>query len=201
MQQKKVLVIAGPTGVGESAITNKIIKQYPIFKRLITATTRKPRLKEKNQVDYYFFTKSQFQQEIKNGNIPEYTYVKNRDVYYGSYKPNLDKKIKQNFNVIMNPDIIGAKYYKKHFGATTIFITPDSIENLKKRHLARNPSLSKNELKKRMDCAKYEIKNESSFYDYIVKNKQGKLKDAVDEVKKIIKKENYRLRKTKIDKL
>lgn len=194
MPNKKILVIGGPTGVGESTITKEIIRKYSIFKRLVTATTRKPRLNEKNKKDYYFFSVKKFKEQIKKGDILEHTYIKSRDVYYGSYKKDLNKKIKAGYNIIINPDIVGAKFYKKNYNAATIFIMPDSIANLKKRHLARNPLLEKEELKKRLDYAKYEIKKESSFYDYIVKNNQGKIKETIKEVVKIIKKEGYNLK-------
>lgn len=194
---KRILVIAGPTGVGESTITNEIIKRYPIFKRLITATTRKPRLAEKQGRDYYFFTNKQFGEEIKNGNILEYQNTRNKNVYYGTYKPELNKKLKAGFNIITNPDIVGAKYFKENYNATTIFIVPESIQALRQRHIERNPDIPKEELKRRLDYAKYEMRKESSFYDYIVINKQGKLAEAVKNVVKIIKKEKYRL---KIDK-
>ncbi|RLC38618.1 hypothetical protein DRH27_01865 [Candidatus Falkowbacteria bacterium] len=193
MTKKRILVIAGPTGVGESSITNKIIKKYPLFTRLVTATTRAPRLKEKNKVDYYFFAKKKFKEEIAKKNILEHTYIKSRDVYYGTYKKDLDKKIKQNLNIIVNPDIVGAKYFKKNYNATTIFIMPESIDDLRKRQLKRNPDITKTELNKRLKYAEYEIENESYFYDYKVMNKEGKLNQAVLEVKKIIKKEKYNL--------
>lgn len=192
MKNKKILIIGGPTGVGESTITKEIIKTYPIFKRLVTATTRKPRLKEKHKKDYYFFSIKKFKEEIKKGNILEHQNTMNSKIYYGSYKPDLDKKIKRGFNVIVNPDMVGAKFYKKNYNAATIFIAPGSLADLKKRHLARDPFLPKEELKKRLDYAKYEMKNEAKFYDYIVKNKQGKMNEALKEIKKIIKKEGYK---------
>lgn len=189
---KKILIIAGPTGVGESTITKELIKRYPVFTRLVTATTRPPRLKEKNKVDYYFFTEKEFMHNISNGNIIEHQ--NNRDgIYYGSYKPDLDKKLKKGFNIIMNPDIVGAKYYKKHYNATTIFILPDSLRNLKQRHLQRNPNISPQDLKKRLDYARHEIKNEAHFYDYKIVNKQGELEKTMEKLEKIIKKEGYSL--------
>lgn len=196
-KQKKILIISGPTGVGESTITKTIIKNYPIFKRLITATTRKPRLKEKNKIDYYFFSEKKFKKELKNKNILEYTYVKSRNVFYGSYKHDLKNKLKKNFNIIINPDIVGSKYYKKNYNATTIFIMPESIKDLRTRIKKRDPRITNLELKKRLEHAKKEIKQEADFYDYIVINKQGELKKAIEDVKKIIKKECYKL---KIDK-
>ena len=92
IKNRRVLVIAGPTGSGETTLTLEIIKKYPVFRRLVTATTRKPRGKDKNGVAYYFFSEKKFKNEIKKGNIIEYTYIKNRNVYYGSYKKDLDKK-------------------------------------------------------------------------------------------------------------
>ena len=195
MNIKRILVISGPTGVGESTITNKIIKRYPIFVRLVTATTRKPRLNELHGKDYYFFNRKFFFEEIEKGNIIEHTHVEKRDVYYGSYKPDLDKKMGLGFNIIINPDLVGAKYYKEHYNATIIFIMPDLIENLQKRLFARDPKISKTELKKRLDHAKHEIDNESSFYDHIVINKQGQSNEAIEEVIKIIIKEGYQIKK------
>ena len=195
IKQKKILVIAGPTGVGESTITKKIIKKYPIFKKLVTATTRKPRLNEKNKIDYYFFTKKKFKEEIDKKNITEYTYVKSRDVYYGSYKLDLNKKLKKGFNIIVNPDIVGAKFYKKYFNATTIFITADSLKDIEKRLVSRDSKISKIELKKRMANAKLEIENEAYFYDYIIKNRQGKIRETINKIEKIIKNKKYKLKK------
>lgn len=184
----KIVVIAAPTGGGESTITQAIIKRFPSFKRLVTATTRKPRNNEKNKIDYYFFNKTKFKKEIANGNIMEHTYIKNRQAYYGSYKPDLESKLKKGFNVIINPDIVGAKYYKKNYQAITIFIKPDSLKSIRQRLTHRDKGIRPAELKKRLENAKNEIKNESPYYDYFVVNKPGKLNQAINKVAKIIKK-------------
>lgn len=182
----KIVVIAAPTGGGESTITNEIIRRFSSFKRLVTATTRKPRNNEKNEIDYYFFSKEKFKDEIKKGNIIEYTYIRNRQAYYGSYKPNLEKKLKRGYNVIINPDAVGAKYYKKNYQAVTIFIKPDSLKSIRKRLIHRDNNIKPIELKRRLKNASDEIKKESRFYDYIVINRQGKLNEAIKMVVKII---------------
>ncbi len=87
-KEKRVLVIAGPTGVGESTITHEIIKRYPIFKRLVTATTRNPRLNEKHGKDYYFFSKDKFKDEIKNNNIM-YLHIINNIIVYTPQQCNM----------------------------------------------------------------------------------------------------------------
>jgi guanylate kinase len=192
--KRKVIIISGPTGSGESTITNAIIKKYPHFKRLVTATTRKPRLKEKDTVDYYFFSKDKFLEEVDAGNIIEYTYIKNRDSYYGTFKPDLEGKIKDGFTVIVNVDGVGVDFYKRKYKSIAIFIKPASLAELRKRLKLRDPNIDPSEVQKRIDNAKAEIKNEEKFYDYIVYNENGKLDEAIIEVEEILKKENYRLK-------
>lgn len=190
-----IFIISGPTGSGENTLCNEITKKFPVFKRLVAATTRPKRSGENDGTDYYFFSKERFLSEIKNGNIIEYTYVKNRDTYYGSYKPDLDKKISQGFNVVATPDLVGTKYFKEKYGATTVFIDPGSLANLKRRIENRNPEISQAELDKRMENAEAEIRNEKRFYDYVILNEDGKLEEAVNQITDILKKENYKLSK------
>jgi guanylate kinase len=193
MKEKRVLIVSGPTGVGENTIVSKICEKYSNFRRLVTATTRAPRLGEKNKIDYYFMSNERFLKEVKKGNIPEYQNSRDRDVYYGTYLPDLAEKASRGLNVIITPDITGTKYFKNNWNATTIFIMPDSMESLKKRHLKRDSSVSEDDLKKRLDYAKYEIENERNSYDFEVVNAHNKLDEAVDNIIEIVKQEGYKL--------
>ena len=189
---KKVLVISGPTGSGESTITNEIIKKYPIFQRLVTATSREPRNQEEDGVDYYFFPKEEFKEQINNGNILEHTYIQNRDTYYGTYSPDLKEKLNKG-NVIVNVDHVGLKYYQKHYDAIGIFIGVESLDVIKERLKKRDSKITDGELNKRLKNAQDEIDREEKYYNYIVYNKQGKLEEAVEEVEDILRKEGYKL--------
>ena len=188
--KNKILVISGPTGSGESTITNKIIKKYPIFQRLITSTTRKPRGNEKDKVDYYFFTEEEFKEQREEGNILEYTYIENRKVYYGTYLPDLNEKLAQG-HLIVNVDHIGLKFYKEKYGAISIFIKPESLDTIKERLQIRNPEMTEEELVNRLKNAQDEIDREERFYDRIVLNKQDKLEEAIQEIEEILRKEEY----------
>ncbi|MDO8260477.1 MAG: hypothetical protein Q7T50_03190 [Candidatus Magasanikbacteria bacterium] len=192
MNEKKFLILSGPTGVGESTITKEIIKRYPIFTRLVTATSRKARINEIDKIDYYFFSKEEFEAEIKNGNIPEYQNTRDGS-YYGCYQPDLDKKLSSGHNIIANLDIVGAKYFKEKFNSLSIFIMPESMESLRQRHIDRSPDIGESELEARMKYAEYEIKNESAFYDYQVINRYGFLDEAIEEIIKILKNTNFKL--------
>lgn len=193
--QKRVLVISGPTGVGENTLVSEIRKKFPVFKQLTTATTRKPRFGEEDKVTYYFMDNERFFKEIKNGNIPEYQNSRDKDIYYGTYLPDLEKKLAQGDNIIVTPDITGTRFFKEKYNATTIFIMPDSMENLKKRHIKRTPDISEEELNERLKYAQYEIDNEASFYDFKVVNEQDKLEEAVVEILEIAKRDGYEFEK------
>src|SRR3989344_1953805 len=193
MEKHSVVVIAGPTGSGETTITNAIVKAYPRVTRLVTATTREPRIGEKHGVDYYFFSKEEFAREKEKGNILESTYIANRDTYYETYKPDLDVKLHAGSLVVINPDQVGAQFYKKHYDATTIFLLPESIDAIERRLRQRNPEFSDAEIAKRRANAEAEIENESPHYDYVVTNADAKLEQAVAEVVAILKKERYTL--------
>lgn len=188
LQSKRVIVIGGPTGSGESTITNALVAQFPNFTRLVTATTRPMREGEVDGVDYYFFSKEEFLREIESGNILEHTYISNRDIYYGSYRPDLEKKLSDGKVVIVNPDIVGAKFYKHNFGALTIFIEPQSIETLATRLKKRNPDMSEMELGQRLENARQELEQEKPFYDVIIRNEDGKLSEAIEKSAAVIKK-------------
>jgi guanylate kinase len=159
----------------------------------VTATTRKPRGDERDTVDYYFFTNEQFLAEKEAGNILESTYIENRDTHYGTYAPDFLGKIDAGYIVIMNPDIIGARYYKEQYNATTIFILPGAMDELEGRLRRRNPEMSDNDIAIRLTNARHEVEHEQAFYDYVVTNENGKLTEAVDQVVDIMNKEGYNL--------
>ena len=188
--KKQVFIISGPTCSGESSVTREIIKKYQIFHRMVTASSRKPRLKERDKIDYYFFSKEKFEEEIKNGNILEYTYIENRGEYYGAYLPELEEKLKSG-KIIVNVDHIGLKFYKEKYNASSVFVKTESLEIIKSRLIRRNPKITDEYLAKRLKNAQDEIENEERFYDYVVINKEGKLAEAVLEVEKILKREGY----------
>lgn len=186
----KILVLSGPTGSGESTITRELITKHPIFQRLVTATTRPMRSGEQDGADYYFFSKEEFQKMIAQGLILEYSYIENRDTYYGTYKPDFEKKMQDGY-IIANTDYVGTLYYKKNFNATAIFIKPESIDVLAARLKGRNPEMTEMELSKRLENAKNEIEKEEKYYEATVINKDGKLAEAVAEVENVLKKEGF----------
>jgi len=188
---KQVVVIAGPTAVGESTFTRELLDAYPNFSKLVSATTRKPRLNEKHGIDYYFFDEETFFDEVHAGNILEHTYVQNRNAYYGSYKPDLDEKLAKGLIVIANTDPKGAAFYKDTYGAATIFLKPKSMDIIRERLTRRDSSISSEEIEKRVSQAEREIRDAEDKFDYVVWNTDGEFANTILEVVEILRKEGY----------
>jgi guanylate kinase len=180
-----IVVISGPSGSGESTITKALLERLPA-RRLITATTRTPREGELDGRDYFFFSKERFETELRNGNILEHSYISNRDTYYGTYRPELERDLETEGIIIANTDIVGTKFFKNRFGAESIFIIPESLDSLARRLRIRNPEMSENELERRLENARQEIEEEKPYYDYVIENRDGKLSEAVNQAESYI---------------
>jgi len=159
---------------------------------MVTANTRAPRPGEVDGVNYHFMTNEQFKDEMEKGNILEHYYREKTDTYYGTFKPDLEKRIASGRVVLAQITIVGAKYLKEHYNATTFFIMPSSLEDLERRIRARAP-MSDAEWHERMEFTRREIETEASWYDYRIPNEDGKLDETVETIVEILRKEGYNL--------
>ena len=191
---KRVVVIAGPAGSGKNSVVRDIMGRCSNCVRLVTATTRAMRSGERDGVDYYFFTPERFDEKVASGNIPEHRFVPALNVLYGTYLPDLKKRLAQKNTVIFaTVDIEGARYLKDNYNATTIFIMPESVEQFEGRLKVRNPEWSDGEFRVRQEITEKELQAHAEQYDYRVVNADGELEETVDEIIAILKKEGYNL--------
>jgi guanylate kinase len=190
---KQVIVIAGPSGSGKNAIINRIMAECVNGERLVTATTRLPRPGEVDGVDYHFFSQEKFDEEMSAGNIPEHRFVPGLNTYYGIWLPELEQRIAAGKIVFAQVDIEGARLLKERYGATTIFIMPESLSQFESRLRARNPEWNDKEFHERMKITEQELRVHAPQYDYRVVNADGALNETVEQVMDIMRKEGYSL--------
>lgn len=190
-KKRQVVVIAGPSGSGETTFTEELMLAFPHFTRAVSATTRAPRGSERDGEDYHFMTKERFFEEVQAGRIPEHTYVKNRDAHYGTYLPDLEKRIESGKTVIMNTDLAGTRFFKEHYGAITIFIKPKTMQVLYDRLIRRDPSIGKEEVISRLLNAAQEMMEAENNYDYVVFNDDGEFADTIMKIVEKLRTEGY----------
>ncbi len=189
--KKKVVVLSGPSGSGKNSVLQAVIDRCKNCVRLVTATTRAIRDNEKHGEDHYFLSKDEFLTGIKDGTIPEYWHAVETDRYYGTYLPDLEEKFSEGKIVVTEVQIEGMKFMRKEFGALSIFVTAESLEELEVRIRKRQPDISEEEIQERLQQAEKEINEYAKEYDYTLVNKHGKLEETISEVMDILRKEQY----------
>ena len=192
--EKKVIVVAGPSGSGKNTLVSEIKVRFPHTATLTTVTTRPPRTHEVNGEDYYFYSMEDFDREVQKGHIVGTRYVPLfNGVHYGIYLPDLTKKLETATAVFAPVDISGAEWLKARYGALTIFITPESFDQYRVRIHNRSPEMNPKEFDMRMKIAREELSVHAERFDYRVVSADGGLGELTDRVLEIIKKEGYTL--------
>ena len=178
LKKGAILILSGPSGCGKSSLLKKLYEVIKNYYFSISTTTRKPRVGEKNGVDYFFVTKEEFEQDIKDGNFLEYAKVHNN--YYGtSLKPVYDA-LEEGKLVIFDIDVQGHETIRKKLDklTTSVFITTPSLKELKNRLNSRATD-TKDVILNRIENAKVEI-NFLDKYDYLIIN--DNLDDAANQL-------------------
>ncbi len=185
----KLFLILGPSGSGKGTLIEKIKSKHPEFIFPFSVTSRKMRKGEKDGNVYSFVTKENFQSKIDNGEFLEWAIVHQTN-YYGTLKKPILDAIDAGKVVIREVDIQGFEMIQNIIPddqLVSIFIMPDSVENLIER-IKKRSKISDEEVERRIESSKNEIKK-SDQCDYIIYNSDGKLDRAVKEVDQIIAKE------------
>ena len=126
-----LVVVSGFSGAGKGTLMKELLKQYDNYALSVSATTRQPREGERDGEDYFFVSREHFQQMIEENKLVEYAQYVNH--YYGTPKENVDKKMSEGKDVILELEIQGALKVKKRFpDALLLFVTPPSAEELRR---------------------------------------------------------------------
>ena len=167
----KLVILSAPSGSGKSTIIQHILSKNMPLEFSVSATSRPPRGNEKNGVEYFFLSPDEFRKKIDEGSFIEYQEVY-PDRFYGTLKSEIEKKLEEGKNVILDVDVAGGLNIKKMYGdnALLIFIQPPSIEELQSR-LEKRGTESLDVIADRISKAAFEL-SLAKEYDAIVINDQ-----------------------------
>lgn len=161
------------------------------FSRVVTATTRPPRTREVEGVDYRFVAEATFHEWRQKGELLEWAQVYGN--YYGVPREEVRRALRDGRDVLVRTDVQGAATIKGMVPeAVFIFLAPASLGELAQRLRRRNTE-SDADLTLRLDTARREIAFISEF-DYVVVNPDGALDTTVQRVLAIVTAEKCRTR-------
>lgn len=181
-----LIVISGPSGVGKGTVRKALFERPGHnLEFSISMTTRSPRVGEEHGREYFFVTKEEFEESIKNGNMLEHAKFVNN--YYGTPKDKVIEQLESGKEVVLEIEVQGALQVKaKMPEAVFIFIAPPSWEALETRLTTRGTEPLE-VINERLTKARNEIMLASS-YDYIVINDD--IENAADKIIAIIRAEH-----------
>tara|TARA_B100000282_G_scaffold294076_1_gene270591 strand:- start:434 stop:1063 length:630 start_codon:yes stop_codon:yes gene_type:complete len=169
LKNKGVMVIlSSPSGAGKTTLV-KLLSEEDKYKISISHTTRKPRLNEKNGIDYFFVEKKKFKEMINNAEFLEYAEVFNN--YYGTTKKNVFLNLDKGINMVFDIDWQGTeKIVSKqlNYKLISFFILPPSRDELLNR-LSNRDMKDKLIVEERMKQFDKDILHWRD-YDYVVVN-------------------------------
>jgi len=160
----KLVIVIGPSGVGKSSFIDRILKDEPNFCDIITYTTRKPRVGEKEGDPYHFVTLEKFEELKKKKFFVETARV--HDNFYGTPWDQILNAWRLKKVVIIDVDVQGARVFKAAFPkALTVFLAPPNIIALRQR-IEQRGSVSNIEV--RLQTAAKEMTAAHEFDHHII---------------------------------
>lgn len=164
----KVIIFSAPSGSGKSTLIDYLMKQGLNLHFSISATSRPPRGKEQDGVEYFFLSPEAFRERIAAGDFLEYQEVYT-DRFYGTLKSQVDSQLAKGENVVCDVDVLGAQNIKRCYGAQAlaVFVRPPSIEALRQRLQGRGTDTAE-VIEQRIARAEFELSFADKFDSVIV---------------------------------
>jgi guanylate kinase len=181
------VVLAAPSGTGKTTLARRLVEGYETFTFSVSATTRPPRERERDGVDYHFVDRARFEAMVERGELAEWAEV--HGSLYGTPRAELERAADEGRHVILDIDVQGARQVRANVGdAALIFLLPPSVEDLMARLTGRRTE-GDADVGRRLRSALSELQAASEF-DYIVVNDD--LHRCLEAIRDIVGAEAYR---------
>lgn len=132
----RLFVVSAPSGAGKTTLCKAARRCLPALVYSVSSTTRAPRKGEVEGQDYFFVSEADFREGIEKGRWAEWARVHGN--YYGTSSRFLKRHLDAGRDVLLDVDVQGAAQIVAHFPqAITIFITAPSMDELRRRLIAR----------------------------------------------------------------
>ena len=165
----KLVIFSAPSGSGKTTIVRELLQRFPRLEFSVSATSRAPRGKERNGVDYFFLSPEEFRQAVQEDKFVEWEEVYS-GTCYGTLRSEMERIWQKGNVIVFDVDVIGGINLKRIFGgdACSIFVMPPSVEELRRRLEGRGTDAPE-VIDRRVAKAEFELTKAPEF-DHVVVN-------------------------------
>jgi guanylate kinase len=176
------MILSSPSGAGKSTLSRMLMAWDPTMRFSVSATTRAPRPGEADGREYYFRSRSEFEDMVKTGEMLEHAEVFGN--LYGSPRAPVEAAMQAGTDIVFDIDWQGGQQIKQAMrgDVVSIFILPPSIAELDRRLRTRAQD-SDDVIAGRMAKSRDEISHWAE-YDYVLINDD--LDQTFDRLKTIL---------------
>lgn len=190
-----LLVLSAPSGAGKTTLARRLLEDLPQAHFSVSVTTRDPRGREADGVDYEFVDVETFQRRIEENAFVEWAEVHGN--FYGSPQFSVEHARRTGGVTLFDIDVQGGQSIKrKNPDAVTVFILPPSMEELERRLRARGTDADAT-IRRRLLGARSEMERGVSTFDYVVINDD--FEQALQQLHSIVIAERCRHERVKVE--
>ena len=168
-----MIILVGASASGKTVICKELITTFKM-KKFVTTTTRAKRLNEVDGFDYFFISKENFEEKIKNKEFIEYVNYNNN--YYGSEK----KEIGDNKVIILEPN--GLKHFLNMNDKSIVSFYIECKESIREKRMEERQD-KKEDIEKRIindrEVFKDELKNK---VDFVINSENSSIKELANKI-------------------
>jgi guanylate kinase len=163
------LILSSPSGAGKTTLARLLLSCDEALRNSISVTTREPRPKETDGVDYHFVSRKEFEDLRSSGNLLESAEVFGN--LYGTPAGPVKGALAEGRDILFDVDWQGAASIAALLpdDVVRVFILPPSAEELARRIHTR-ASDSAHQIETRLRTAAVEIEHWVE-YDYVLVNR------------------------------
>ena len=162
-----LFVVAGPSGVGKSALTRRLAADDPGLRLSISHTTRPPRGEERDGVHYVFIEAAEFDRMAAAEEFLEWATVHGHR--YGTARRSVEEARTGGVDVVLEIDVQGALQVKdREPEAQLVLLYPPRLADLETRMRDRGDTTG-DALARRLRAAREELAQYARF-DYLILN-------------------------------
>ena len=191
MQKGLLIVISAPSGSGKSTVREELMRREN-FAYSVSATTRPPRAGEVNGVDYWFVTREQFEEKIRNGDMLEHAIYNGN--YYGTPLREALRVVESGRNLLLEIEVEGARNVKARYPEAILILLLPPTFAVQEARLRGRATETEEKILERLARTKEELAF-ADAYDYVVYNHDGCDREAAAEIQAILQAERATLRR------